>query len=100
MVVLNHPKVEGVWARLVTNHAEAMRVEVRCGRGQFTPAMVDRLGIDVDIRQIRPREDQVRFWLQKIEQCDAAQLERLIRGSIEQLSVKEEKNSGTADERR
>jgi len=85
MVVLNHPRVPGVWGRLVTNHADALRVEIRCGRGQFTPAMVERLGIDVDIRQLRANEDQVRFWLQKIEQCDPAQLERLVRGAVEQL---------------
>ena len=91
MVVLEHPRIQGVWGRLVTNHADAMRVEFRCGRGQFTPAMVERLGIDPDIRQIRANEDQVRFWLQKITQCDPVQFERLIRGSIEQLAGKEEK---------
>jgi len=85
MVVLEHPGIAGVWGRLVTNHADAMRVEFRCGRGQFTPALVDRLGKDVRIRQLRGDEDQVQFWLQKPDQCDATQLERLIRGSIEHL---------------
>ncbi len=81
MVVLSHPAVPGIWARLVTNHAHAMRVEIRCGRGQFTPALVERLGLDVAIRDL-PNEQKVTFWLQKSSQCDHGQLENLVRESI------------------
>jgi len=88
MVVLEHPRIEGVWGRLVTNHAHAMRIEFRVTRGQFTPAMVERLGLDVEIRPIRPEEDQVRFWLQRMDQCDAEQFSRLIRDSVAGLEKK------------
>jgi len=88
LVVMEHPRVKGVWGRVVTNHAQAVRIEVRIGRGQFTPAMVDRLGLDVVIRHLRPDEDQVQFWLQRIEQCDAEQFRRLVRGSIDHFAGK------------
>ncbi|MBI4579568.1 MAG: hypothetical protein HY718_07700, partial [Planctomycetes bacterium] len=88
MIVLEHPKIEGIWGRLITNHPHAMRIEFRCRRGEFTPALVERLGLDVRIRQMRGPEDQVQFWLQKMAQCDPAQLEALIRGSIAALSKK------------
>jgi excinuclease ABC subunit A len=80
MVVLNHPRVEGTWIRLVTNHAHAMRVEVRCRHGQFTPARVERLGLDVSIKHTT-YEDKVLFWLQRMDQCDRAQLEHVLRES-------------------
>ncbi len=81
MVVLNHPEVNGVFGRLVTNHAHAMRVEFRCGYGQFTPAMVEKLGIDPRIRH-RKGEDQVQFWIQEVSQIDEAEFGRLIRESV------------------
>jgi len=86
MVVLEHPRIKGVWGRIVANHAQGLRIEVRVGRGQFTPAMVDQLGLDVAIRHVRPNEDQVQFWLQRIEQCDAGQFNRMVRGSIEHFT--------------
>jgi len=84
MVVLQHPEVPGVWARFITNQANAMRVEVHCARGQFTPALIDKLGIDPVIRHLS-HHDQVQFWLQKSQQCDQEQLERLVRESIASL---------------
>ena len=86
MVVLTHPRVRGTWACLVTSHAQAMRAVFRCPRGRFTPALVESLGRDVQIRHGRRGEDQVSFWLQKASQCDPDQLEQLVRGSIEGLS--------------
>ena len=87
MVVLSHPNVPGVWARLITNQAYGVRVEVQCGRGQFTPALVERLGLDVHIRHMRGHVDQVQFWVQKIAQCDAVQFERLVRESLVVLTA-------------
>jgi hypothetical protein len=84
MVVIEHPKVPGIWARFITNHADAMRVEVHCALGRFTPALIEKLGIDPVIRHLS-HHDQVQFWLQKSDQCDQAQLEHLIRESIESL---------------
>ncbi len=86
MVTLEHPKIEGVWGRLITNHPHAMRLEFRTRRGQFTPALIEKLGLDVKIRHMRGNEDQIQFWLQKMDQGDAGQLDALIRGSIAGLS--------------
>ena len=85
MVLLSHPQVSGTWARFITNHAHALRVEIRCRRGQFTPALVERLGMDVTIRHLR-LDDQVQFWMQRMDQCDAQQLARLVKDSIVELS--------------
>jgi excinuclease ABC subunit A len=82
MITLTRPGISGIWARLITNHPHAMRLEFRCRRGQFTPALVENLGMEVKIRQMRGPEDQVQFWLQTMNQCDAAQFDALIRGSI------------------
>ncbi|MHC4799413.1 MAG: excinuclease ABC subunit UvrA, partial [Planctomycetota bacterium] len=95
MVVLHHPRVPGVWGRLITNHANAIRVEIRCGMGQFTPALVEGLGIDVNLRHMKNNQDQVQFWIQKMSQCNMEQLQNLIKGSIAELSKR-----GTADTRR
>ncbi len=84
MVVLEHPRVPGVWARLITNHANAMRIEVHCALGRFTPALIEKLGLDPVIRHLR-HCDQVQFWLQKSQQCDQEQLEHLVRESIASL---------------
>jgi len=89
MVVVNHPEIAGTWIRLITNHADAMRIEVRVGRGRITPLMVDRVGLDVEIRPLRQGEDQVRFWLQGMNQCDGKQLDRLVRESIDSLACRE-----------
>jgi len=82
MVVLTHPDIHGVWTRFVTNHAEAMRVEIFCKRTQFTPAMIEKVGLEVEIRHVKPTVDHIRFWLQRIEQCDLEQFTRLVRGSL------------------
>lgn len=82
MVTLTHPQVSGIWARLITNHPHAMRLEFRCRRGQFTPALIENLGMEAKIRQMRGPEDQVQFWLQNMNQCDAVQFETLIRESV------------------
>ncbi|MEP0843178.1 MAG: excinuclease ABC subunit UvrA [Phycisphaerae bacterium] len=86
MVTLAHPGVPGVWARLVTNQPEAMRVEVHVGRNQFTPAMIDRLGRDVEIRNNAVEPPKVTFQVQRLEQCDSGQLERLVKESIAALT--------------
>jgi len=86
MVVLTHPDVDGIWARLITNHAHAMRIEVYCGRGEFTPTMVEKLGFNVKIRQHKNGTDEVQFWLYSMSQLDTEQFDTLIRESIVQLS--------------
>ncbi|MCL2330658.1 MAG: hypothetical protein FWC56_05090, partial [Phycisphaerae bacterium] len=86
MVVLEHPDIAGIWGRLITNHPHAMRIEFRTRRGQFTPALIEKLGLDATIRPMRGNEDQVQFWLQNMKQCDVGQLTDLVRGSITELS--------------
>lgn len=85
MVVIEHPQIKGGWARLITNHAHAMRVQIRAPRGLFTPAMIEKIGLTPDIRE-QGDEHEIIFWLQRMEQIDPAQFERLVRESIAGLS--------------
>jgi excinuclease ABC subunit A len=84
MVAVDHPEVDGYWCRLVTNHAQAMRVSIRTRRGQFTPAMIERLGMEPQIRNVQG-SDLVEFWLRKLDQCDLEQLRELVTESIAEL---------------
>lgn len=84
-VSLRHPNVSGIWAKFVTNNAFGLRVEVRCARGQFTPARIERLGLTPDIHD-QHGHTCIRFWVQNMQQCDNEQLESLIRESIEGLN--------------
>jgi excinuclease UvrABC ATPase subunit len=93
-VSLGRNGVEGVVGRLETCFAQGLRVAIRCPRGRFTPVMVDKVGADPTIKHVRG-DDWVVFWLQAMGQCDTAQLESLIRGSV----TASEPESETADER-
>jgi len=85
MVVLHHPDIDGNWARFITNHGQGLRVEIRTRRGQFTPAMIENIGLVPEIKQ-QTKDDRVIFWLQRIEQLDNEQFTRLVRESIEPLT--------------
>jgi hypothetical protein len=81
-VGLKHPSLEGVWGRIVTSVTYGMRVELRCPHGAVTPVMVEKVGLNVEIRNMGGC-DQVSFYLQKMDQCDKPQLEALVRASLE-----------------
>ena len=52
--------------------------------------MIERVGLTPEIRDMGSC-DQVEFWLQRLDQCDPAQLETLVRASL---------NTETTDARR
>jgi len=43
-VVLKHPAVSGWWCRIITAHRDRIGLQFRAKPGQFTPAMIDRIG--------------------------------------------------------
>ena len=89
MVHLEHPAIDGPWARLITNHAHALRVEVHCPRGAFTPTMIERVGIDPKIRHMHARHDQVQFWVSRLDDCNPEALRNLIKGALDGLKQRQ-----------
>ena len=75
--------------KIVTNLGRGLRVELRTPRGAITPAMVDRLGEDIEIKP-GPDYDRLCFWVKSLNQIDTAQLReawRLCRSNKESLSA-------------
>ena len=62
-----------------------MRVQIRAPRGLFTPAMIEKIGLTPDIRE-QKHENEIIFWIQRMDQIDNAQFERLVRESIAGLT--------------
>ena len=65
-------------AKIVTNMARGLRVEIRVPAGQVTPAMIDRLGEDSEVKG-RTDHDVVVFWVQSLAQIDGEQLRNVWR---------------------
>jgi excinuclease ABC subunit A len=66
------------FAKLVTNIGKGVRVELFCPEGGVTPAMIDRLGTDPEIRK-RPDGDWVTFWVRSLSSVDTKQFRSLWR---------------------
>ncbi len=68
---------EKAWlGKLVTNMGRGVRVELRAPKNVVTPAQVDRLGDDVDIKS-SAGFDRVVFWVRSVTQTDTKQLSAL-----------------------
>jgi len=72
-VQLRVPGEEKPAGKIVTNMGDAIRVELRTPPGLFTPAMVDKLGLEPEIKR-RTEYDSVIFRLRKLDQTDQRQL--------------------------
>ena len=66
----NEPKYAG---KIVTNMGRGLRIELRAPKGAVTPAQVDCLGEDVEIRRMADN-DWVIFWVRTLDQNDQKQL--------------------------
>ncbi len=71
--------------KIVTNMGRGLRVELRVPRNVFTPAMVEGLGEDVDIKRNADR-DWISFWVRSLEQMDSARLREVWRRSRDGIS--------------
>ena len=60
------------FAKIVTNQAKGVRIEIKSQQGAITPAMMDRLGTHGEIRT-RPDGDWVLFWLRTMDDVDFKQ---------------------------
>ncbi len=77
-------------AKIVTNIGRGLRVELRAPSGVVTPAQVDRLGEEPEIKR-HPAYDRVVFWMRSLSQIDSKQLQnvwRICRGTEESEQLK------------
>ncbi|MEK6676793.1 MAG: excinuclease ABC subunit A, partial [Planctomycetota bacterium] len=77
-VKLSLPREKLYTAKIVTNLGRGLRIEIRAPKGRVTPAQIDRLGDEVDIRSC-PNNDFVTFWIRTLEQNDLKQFRDLWR---------------------
>ncbi|MGB0716608.1 MAG: excinuclease ABC subunit UvrA, partial [Phycisphaerae bacterium] len=71
-VLIMVPGEKKRFAKIVTNQSKGVRIEVKDTKGVITPAMMDRLGTDGEIRT-RPDGAWVLFWLRKMKDVDFKQ---------------------------
>ena len=67
--------------KIVTNMGRGLRIELRAPKNLLTPAQVDRLGEDVEIRP-RGHDDWIIFWVQSLSDMDSGQLRSVWRQCI------------------
>ncbi|MBI4719106.1 MAG: excinuclease ABC subunit UvrA [Planctomycetes bacterium] len=65
-------------AKIVTNAARGLRVDLRAPRSALTPVEVERLGEEPEIRR-GGEWDWILFWVKSLERCDARQLREVWR---------------------
>jgi excinuclease ABC subunit A len=64
--------------KIVTNMGRGLRVELRAPKNSLTPAMIDRLGEECEIKPY-PDVDWISFWITRLDQCDARPLREVWR---------------------
>jgi excinuclease ABC subunit A len=80
-VMLRTPGLGAYAGKIVTNMGRGLRVELRAPQNVVTPAQVDRLGEDVEIRP-RGHDDWIIFWVRSLSDMDAGQLRSVWRQCI------------------
>ena len=73
--VRGNPKSMG---RIVTNHGEALRIELLVPTGAFTPTQIERLGDQPIIDDRHDDVDMIKFQARRIEEVDANVLRALL----------------------
>lgn len=68
-------------ARVITNHADALRVDVWTPPGQFTPTQIERLGIRQELHRAGSSGAGISFWFQRMDHVDAALLASVLRSA-------------------
>ena len=94
-IVFKHPAMEKPWGKIVTSSRFALRVELRTERERFTPAKIDRLGPDSEIKR-NQNHDWIIFTLQSMDQIDARQLKSVMLEAEESLVGRQLEFSGQA----
>jgi hypothetical protein len=72
-ILLSTPDRKVYIGKIVTNMGRGLRIELRAPKNVVTPAQVDRLGEDVEIRS-RGHDDWIIFWVRSFSDMDTGQL--------------------------
>ncbi|MEK7730858.1 MAG: hypothetical protein AAB363_03280, partial [Planctomycetota bacterium] len=80
-VMLRASGLQAYAGKIVTNMGRGLRIELRAPRNVVTPAQVDRLGEDVEIRP-RGHDDWIIFWVRSLSDMDSGQLRSVWRQCI------------------
>jgi hypothetical protein len=80
-VMLRAPGLQVYAGKIVTNMGRGLRIELRAPKNVVTPAQVDRLGEDVEIRP-RGHDDWIIFWVRSLSDMDTGQLRSVWRHCI------------------
>ena len=67
------PGEDQVAGKIVTNMGRGLRIELRAPKNTVTPAQIDRLGEDAEIKP-QGDYDRVVFWVRSLGQVDSRQL--------------------------
>src|SRR5262249_39634063 len=68
-------------ARVVTNRADALRVDIWAPQGRFTPTQGERLGVRQEIRHPGSSGAEVTFWFRSMDQIDLTLLSEVLQAS-------------------
>jgi len=80
-ILLSTPGWQVYSGKIVTNMGRGLRIELRTPKNVLTPAQVDRLGEDVEIRP-RGQDDWIIFWVRSLSDMDVGQLRSVWRQCI------------------
>jgi len=80
-ILLSAPGWKVYRGKIVTNMGRGLRIELRAPKNVVTPAQVDRLGEDVEIRP-RGHDDWIIFWVRSLSDMDTGQLRSVWRQCI------------------
>ena len=72
-ISLSTPGRKASLGKIVTNMGRGLRIELRTPKNVMTPAQVDRLGEDVEIRR-HGHDDWIIFWVRSLSDMDSGQL--------------------------
>jgi hypothetical protein len=64
--------------RIITNKADALRVDLHVSLGSFTPTQVENLGARQEFARTCSSGAELAFWFQSMDQIDANVLSRVI----------------------
>jgi len=81
-VLLRSPGNGAYTGKIVTNMGRGLRVELRAPKNVVTPAQVDRLGEDVEIRR-HGHNDWIIFWVRSLSDMDTGQLRSVWRQCLQ-----------------
>ena len=84
VIAIKHPAMDKPWGRIVTSSRFGLRVELRTESGRFTPAKIDRLGPDAEIKR-NQNHDWIMFTFQSMDQIDTPQLKSVMLEAEESL---------------